>query len=606
MQKFAKTRIAALATLVLSGGMLVGCGDDVQVPKASATDSVIVNPVATVTGQVTDAMTNQGVAGVRVILEGVNMSATTDSRGYYKIEGVPASQGVNGAGGTTYDVTLDGSGATGYPGIVPQGPSITVRASASNGGAVGETGLVVAGQDFQIGQAIVSITGNVYDEDNVTVYAGTDTISVELYKNGVLSEIKSVSPGSKFSFTKVEMLGGGQYDLVAKTKTMMGGLTIQAAHIQEKRDYDTDTGGHLALQMSIKNVAPDIAKVFPPNGHDFGSTDTVTVTLHFSEPMGADAASYRDSTSVGGALYEDIIVTYDGPKAGEISKTLTWNTADYSELAVTIDSAAPGRMYTIDYAGLHGNLEDEYENTLDLTGSATAATYTVAYGDTAPTAPTTVAVVDDISAADSNSLGAGVGIDLYWTRVDGANSYKVFRTASVDGVDHTVQVTTVVGANTFHDTLVDATAHNGVDVLVDDDNNAVSYKWSVMSVNGDGLVSAMSGDSNKTLADVTAPASITATCILNASGYGGSVIRISFAEPVVQAAAETFANYTGLPSGQKYLEYDIVNARVDIGYDDATAPVCTVGGGDDNVTAGVAITDVAGNAPGAGLAAPAF
>ena len=627
MQIFAKTRLTAIAAALAGAGFMVGCGT--SVPDASP---IISDPETTVTGQLTDAVTGEPIVGAKVIIEGINLSDTTDDNGVYIIKEVPASVGIDGAG-SNYDVSIDLTKVTSpvvmkdkddctaseatetaaavvcnfYPDMDVLNATIAPQASQSgdaddnvgNSVSIGETGIVNAGMDFTVGKASASAMGHVFAKDTVTMVTAA---TVELWKGGMKVDSTTVKTDDATTETIDEgefhfhgLQAGKTYTVKAIAADDMEGTKVLAGGIvEELSELDIDMMGRLTVD-DTDGTPPQVERVSIDANHDFASDDTVAVTWTFSEAIALDAMGYRDSIAAGGELYEDIVVSYVGPKAGGVAKTVTWND-DFTQLTATIASPKVGSKYTMAISGADAMLEDAAGNKAETDPGLQEndRSFTVAYGGDALAAPASIAITNPIDLATVDSTQGT--IRLYWPSVSGASKYYVYRNATVGGVDMGAVRIAEVTTNTTTDTLTDPNAHDGLENLVSDDNEAVSYTYTVSTVNGDGVESAQT-DPSSALADKTeVTAGITASCNLTGSYWeGGSRIDVVFPEPMNEASAISDANYTGLSTGIKEIAYNTLNNTVSFHYDDSASAVCTAGGVDDTVTV-KSVTDVAGNA----------
>lgn len=633
--KLRKTQIAlALTAVVAVSGGLVGCdGTNLDSPNSSP---IISNPTADVTGKVSDATTGAPIVGAVVIIEGLNISATTNAQGNYVLKDVPATTTLDGTGIGSYRVSINMAGVTSpvttttddYADLDSTGNTLTVRASDSGnagttGVSIGETGVNNV-QNFMVGKATAHVEGNIYDTDTTTRVAGV-TVALQQDTTGAgawETVATAVTTADDAATTTVNELGsfhfhgveaGFKYQLVATTegKTVTYAvpslITGTASNtLAEKEEVDTDLRGKVVLGM-VDTTGPSITKrSIDATGYDFATGATVAVSWTFSEPIGDDAKGYRDSFATGGNLYEDVVVTYDGSKAGEVAKTVAWNT-DFTVLTVTIPSPKAGSTYTMNIGGINGDIEDNAANasTTIAADALRTTTFTVALGATAaPSAPSPVVITSPVNLGVIDYTGTNVTLD--WPGVAGVKGYNVYRTATVGGTsmgatriaDYTT-VTTSNATDNFTDTSMFGTGND----LVTANNESITYAYTVTAVDADGKESAAS-TATTAVADKVAPtaAAVTAVCTdgtagTNSAGGTGDKIVVTFTEPMNKTDAETAANYTTLPASSSWIEYDISTMKTTVQYPDTTAgrAACTNGGVDDTITP-VTMKDVGGNA----------
>ncbi|MDH5216423.1 MAG: carboxypeptidase-like regulatory domain-containing protein [Gammaproteobacteria bacterium] len=593
MQIFAKTRLTAMAMALAGAGFMVGCGT--SVPNASP---IIENPTSDVTGRVTDAVTGEPIDGAKVIVEGVNISATTDEQGYYILKDVPANaEGVDETGNAnSYSVSIDmrkvsspvkmsdSSITNRYADLDTTGNTLTVRSSNVSGTAeaIGETG-VNNSKDFMVGKASSSIEGHVYDMDSTTAVAGMKVVLTNSAGDTIATMMSmaddeataDVDETGMFHFHDVEAGDTYTVDAFMTDGSMSGSFTT--ATVFEEKEVNIDELGRIVLAYS-DTTGPSISNHSMSTAitHDVAADQALTLVYTFDEPIAAN--DYRDSTAAGGALNGDITVSYNGAKAGNVVHTLAWN-ADFTQLTVTVPTLSVTSKYSIAQAiGTSGDLVDALGNKSGVIGATTVNVVTNGASDLA--APT-------LANTDAGPFDASNGaMTFVFTQVDGAKSYNLYRQATVAGTAQDMELVANGAGPTLTESAPGYSAGAPED-LVTEEFEAVKYNYFVAAVNRDGDVGTMSTDV-VLVEDKTIPTLGATSCTPGATYAAGSDITINFSEVIAKADATNAK--LGIPAAAS-IDYN--GNQVVAHY---TTDICAVPTTSGNVT----VQDVAGNAMAAG------
>lgn len=605
MQIFAKTRLTAMAMALAGAGFMVGCGS--SVPNASP---IIENPTSDVTGYVVDAMTQEPIVGAKVIVEGYNISAKTDDEGRYLIKDVP-----NTAGASMHTVSIDMAKVTSpvvmadkskctpadatadtaavicnfYPDVA-MNRTMAVVGAGDNGAGIGYIGMLT-NKMYMVGKATAELTGYVYDEDGITpvgdtvVHIGPDEVNNTTGAAGADGKIDNVwgtmvtaaaddtatadeNELGMFHFHGLE--ARSTYIINAYTKDKMMTFTSGAINMVEGATINLESEGNARVILAAAaNTAPKLVAISHDGVAEVDAAGAASVTWSFDESIAADAAGYRDSIAAGGNLHNDVVVTYDGAKAGNVAYTVAWND-DFNELTVSVPTVKEGSKYSFDISTVRPKLEDSDGGTATNPAAAVAESVTVSTsgGNIAITGAPTAASIDVLANVDWNTATA----NLVWTKINGAKSYNVYANVTT-GAD-TVQV--FAGNTTARAMAVGLGNFAGAswesnfvtDVL---DPLAVSYTFQVAAVDNDGTQGDLS-TATAAYKDLVAP-TITTTgtdCSAGTSPYGGDVVTVNYDEPMDATTVTTAANYAAVPGTPKAYEYDEATYVVSIMYDVTT------------------------------------
>ncbi len=620
MNKFKKNVLSAVAVIAV-GGLVVGC-DDLTTPDASP---IISDPVADVNGTILDATTAEPIVGARIIVEGYNIQATTDENGQYMLKDVPDTVGVQ-----AHFIAIDMTSVTSpvamstkascdattttcnfYPDAA-MGRTMAVAGTAGVGGTSGigaEGFLNVA--NYVVGKTTGAFTGHVYDIDGATRVAGIVVMyGPDANNDGEIDIVwgtmdsmaddtttADVDETGMFKFESVE--AGIAYAIAAKSKdnnktyaTTAGAAFTLGENIAV--NLDTDINQRVVL-MAGGNTGPNMVAVSLMDGDEVDPAADLTVSWSFDEAIAT--GGYADTTAVNGDLNNDVTVTYDGARAGNVAHTIAW-VNDRTTLAITIPAASlkEGSKYTVDIGGLDltaatGLVDSDGNGATNTGGIDTSIALLTTGTDIAPATVATVTVTTVSTAIDFDTTT----LDLDWTQVSGVASYNVYMTPTIGG--------TALGAVFLKNFPAFPTNANlplagGADwagtPFVTDANEQVTYTFQVAGVNAFGTQGTLSAATSASQ-DGVAPTVAASTCANGGSIYAtGDKATVTFSEPVLESDALTMANYSGFGAAIS-AEYDPVNYRVTFEYDSANGTVCV--GGTGTVTG---IKDIAGNTMPAG------
>jgi hypothetical protein len=648
MQKFAKTRVAAMAMALAGAGLLAGC--------SGGPGGVELEPTGHIQGSFVDATTGEPIKGVKIDI-GI-ASATTNSNGVFVIKDVPATQGVDINNGSnlagTYsavvsfeDVNDDLEGAK-YP------PSMTTTFAVqftsledssfgeldpnNNGG--GEQGTVgslndtpvtgiAIGTAMTVGKMSTSLTGKVLvKETNAEV---AEAYTVQLWEDGdgntgngftsagailrqslTTAEVAASGDTAAVTFADVSFSGvqagtvhrviafnadnsmTGQVDYTAPGDNQAASLAVGGT-AQPILVIDSDTAAPYVYSVAINDGTTDFE-----DGADIGSATSATVTFNFSEAMKADGYTTGVVPTTATELYDDVYVDSDGNKAGDIAHSMAWNDA-MTALTVTIPNLASSSLYEVHLVS--GNmLMDDNDQALDMANSQAYETgNTDTLDGTRGAGPFNEIVVNfstgggtevaapTVTITNSSTLDTGSAPVLDWSWQTGASSYNVYRTTKTAGV--TTDAMKLVSN-------VTVSGYTSGALAFVDGELAQSYDFVVKAVNSDGTEGTAS--TAVSAADVIGPADPQTTGGGGLYGCGitaADEVTIAFAEPLNEAAAETTTAYT-LGGADAALTVSSAtynptadgngNYQVVLGL----SANCTVGA---TVATQVGVTDVAGN-----------
>lgn len=592
---FRTNKLALAVSLALTLG-LAGCGDDKNVTTSVGTPNPnTLVPTGTIQGTLTDTVTNQPIAGA-VVSIGVAQATTADN-GQFVISNVPATAGTAGTttvAASTYQVTVDlrqvktAAGAAKYPdfsftaapvtfGTLNDGSDTTTGTSASNH-ATPVTGLV-ASLPITVGKLAAGISGVVtsavtlkpvtkagYKVNLVSILAPvafpppTTPVNAIVTSTGasehVVGTVTTDATGA-FSFANIESLRQYRIDVVSADGTERGSEPVaapadgQVKMLLSNRNpagADDVAAGDIrtVFVSTTDNLAPRVLGATPENNSDLSPANDIKVVFSFSEPILKNSYSTGlTATAAAPSLYNNVLVTFGGAKAGNTPHTLVWNDA-MTELTVTLpkSSLAASSRYTVSIAAAAANLRDLNNPTLPVDFSNLANGGVVNFTTNGSPTP---AKVEGLYVENAANLGLGAAgaqndVLLNWPVASGASFYKVYRVATVNG---SVFESKQLNANGVIDGMNPDTAANrirtsdvtdpNVDFLTGFDQK-ITYGYVVHAVNGDLVESA---DSNTvTVQDVIAPAGVGISL-----AQGSTTATVNFPEPMDKVSARTLANY---------------------------------------------------------------
>lgn len=537
--------LAVAALLALSFG-LSGCTG----PKGDTGAIGAAQPTGTIQGSLRDSVTQQPIVGALVDI-GV-ATGTTNAQGEFVIRNVlvpvDANNNVNAASfpvninlrNVSSPVNMASSTASPrYPDFFYQSIPVTFTTLYSGGTATPATGLV-ATVDFLVGKLAANITGVV--ADSVTRQPVAAGYTVKLVSLGsansatatggtgaaenIVGSTTTDASGS-FTFANIESLRNFRIDAWNAAQTFRGTANVTSPADGETRTLSIQ-GNNAVFVASTDVLAPTIISVTPEQNADLAPAAT-DVVFTFSEPI-LQTADTSTSPSVPTGLYNTVAVNFNGAKASNIARSLSWN-ATSTQLTVSIPSLAASSRYSVSLAGTGTALKDANNNV--VTNIGTAGKGVVSFttnGSATPAAPAAVAV--------TNGLGLNFNsptVLLNWLPVSGAKAYNVYRAQNFAGVPGQLQLVQPVAGqpSTLTSSFSDAVPNSPTFPFVSSQSK-LTYTYVVRSVSTDNVESADSGA-------VTAQDNVAPTATIPAGL--AATYAITFSEPVDEATATTLANY---------------------------------------------------------------
>lgn len=578
-----------LTFIIVASFGTIGCssGSDTSVSPNTA----ILHPTGTIEGVLVDKVTNKPIAGA-VIDIGVAQAVTSKTGGFV-LRDVPATADPAGTGGVTgtYVVTID---LTGVNNAMPAGSdkypdysyaSHKVSYSTLNdttndngtGGAGGDTATnhdtpvtgLVGSCTLKVGKLSTAIEGVVaYDEtkkpataeawtvlllanegmDICTVPACYGPNSATGADGNIVAKATTAAGDASFSFTNIEALtnfiiiafnGDQSYFGMQNVMSPPDGETTKLVIQNDDPNWDNST----VFVARADALAPVVVSVTPEDSSDLpynSANTTQDVVFTFSEKIKANSYSDGLSASTTGALNDDIQVTYDGVKAGNVAYSLAWNTA-HDTLTVTIPVLAPSSKYTVDLSGTA--LTDE--KGLAVANIATVGKGIVHFSTSGGATASPPSSIIDLNAPQDWLASA----KLDWLPSAGSKKYNVYkRTVQWPGttseqVSHWELLHTAATAGLCYTTALTEFS-DAATSLVEGGNIQLRADYKVHGVNSDCVESTTSV--TKQVLDEVSPS----IDDLNTGDYLASImdsdaiIRVVFSEPLEEGAAETLTNYT--------------------------------------------------------------
>jgi len=418
---------SAVSALLLVG---IGCSGSHDTNSVTNPNPSTFTPKGTVNGVLLDVCTNLPIAGAKVNILGRN--ATTNSDGGFQITDVPANTAKGNEPGNvlndTYPVVIDltdynkalHTGVAHYPTIVYDVVDVKYDSLGdSNPGSSANHDTPVNG----FVASIVPYVGKLDTQIKLQVvgpdYEELSGASVKLLATPAVGSVHSTSNGANMYLVEAgttDATGwvtfGATAGLEARRTFMAEALSADGTLIagpgsvyQAPCDTETMTYGYQADQATHLNgqglmltpidaMRPVLTTVIPANLTDIpwvAATPSFTVTFRFSEPIQmtpyALAVTQDKVKSLGGGLWNDVAVNYDGPKASNTPFTMAWST-DREELTVTVP-AAPASKYSIDLTAALANLKDDSGNLVNASGAfaVNPSTHFTTAGGVTPTLP---------------------------------------------------------------------------------------------------------------------------------------------------------------------------------------------------------------------------
>ncbi|NMC73927.1 MAG: carboxypeptidase-like regulatory domain-containing protein [Geobacteraceae bacterium] len=361
------------------------------------------------------------------------------------------------------------------------------------------------------------------------------------------------------------------------------------------------------------NIAPYIESVTPANLTDIGkvpASGTQNVVFTFSEVLKPTQYILNTTaeTSTAGGIYNDINVTFDGPKAkakaGNIPYTLTWDSVTAPRvLTVTIPVDESSR-YTVDMTQVIANA-----NVMDTNGNLASDADTYLRTPYLMTTFTTSGT--DNSVAQPAATRLGTTNTVQWLPISHAIFYRIYIAEVRGGVTYAYE--TVKGNGTSsHETAF--TTFDTTSLLnsppFNDGEIKISYLVKVVAVNSDGTESTASAPvtiddkGRPTIVSATGRGKILADPGANATISGTLLVTFSEVmnkETVNSASAYSFT-FSGATTavtvtfGTPTITYDVANNRTlaSVPYTIATGAGGSIAP-DSTVSLGCTGTDLNGN-----------
>ncbi|OGS99455.1 MAG: hypothetical protein A3K04_06160 [Gallionellales bacterium RBG_16_56_9] len=338
-------------------------------------------------------------------------------------------------------------------------------------------------------------------------------------------------------------------------------------------------GNDAVFVASTDVLAPAIISVTPEQNADIAPAAT-NVVFTFSEPI-LQTADTSTSPSVPTGLYNTVAVNFNGAKASNIARSLSWN-ATSTQLTVNIPALAASSRYSVSLAGTGTALRDANNNA--VTNIATAGKGVLSFttnGSTTPAAPAAVTVTNSASLNYNSPT-----VLLNWLPVSGAKAYNVYRAQNFAGASGQLQLVQPVAGqpSTLTSNFSDAVPNSPTFPFVSSQSK-LTYTYVVRSVSTDNVESADSIPvtvQDNVVPTATIPAGLAAT------------YTITFIEPVDEATATTLANYVltqGVAASVPVVSNAVLNANLTTVT--LTLSAATVAGNTLTITG---VTDIAGNA----------
>lgn len=484
-----KKLVYVLLTVALFS--VFGCsGDDSTSTSITAPNPNPFQPKGTVTGVLTDRITNQPIANASVLI--LDRSAITNSAGIFTITNIPANTPVgnepaDASGRNTYNVVIDLTAVNSaidadaanttkekYPTFAYStvqvkydslGDTTSAAANtnvsnhdtpvdgfvASMAPSVGKLAANLRIQVVDIKDQVVTgatvqlfATGGAVNAANPVANVGTADAEINTSTGNLNHLISSATTDADGLVTFSNVEAGAVFRTVASiaksnapgSNGLVGiGLVVAAAdkvtrsYLNQQDRFNISAGTTApdgindAIKLaSVDLVKPIIIETTPATLSDIAANTTTVVKFKFSEPLLANnyANATTEATAQNGGLWNDVYVNFDGPKAGNLPYTLSWDT-NYTELSVTFATVAASK-YTVSIQAAAfgaGNLvdADNSATVADANGNGTV-TFTTSGGNLV-SAPTLVRTNDTT---------------INWAPITNAYKYRVYVSRYVNGV----------------------------------------------------------------------------------------------------------------------------------------------------------------------------
>ena len=582
-----KTHSLSSKLLLLTFTMLIMTGcfevkDDAPPAKPSS---------GTIQGKLLDSVTQQAIVGAIVNMGGA--TATTDAEGKYVIRDVIIPlDGTNNIKSVTYKLTLDLRNVTSpvnmvNTSITPRYPDFTydytaiLFTTATVTSTTTPLSYLKENVNFNVGKQAANLAGLVADKTTLQAVAAVYTVKL-------ISLGTTAGPGStgvtestvgstltdangNFTFSNIESLKSFRIESWNSAQTIRGTLNV-AAPVDGATKTLSVLNNNAVLVTSVDTSAPIIVRVTPEMNADIAPAAT-DVVYTFSKPI-LQTANTSTSPSVATGLYYKVDVNFNGAKASNIQRSLSWNST-YTQLTINIASLAAASKYTVDLTPANSLLKDTSGTALDNTLDKRVLNFTT-NGSITPAAPGAITVTN---SASLNYNSPTVLLD--WQPVSGAKGYNVYRAKNYPGAAGQLQlVGTTLSTLTsdYSDTLPVALFLEG--------QRKLTYTYVVTSVSADNIESAVSP--SVTAQDNVAPTASIPTGL-------ASTYTITFTEPVDEASAVNLSRYQLTQSdGSTVGVPTVTSAILNVGLTTVTITLnaITLTG---NALAVTGVTDISGN-----------
>jgi hypothetical protein len=403
--------------------------------------------------------------------------------------------------------------------------------------------------------------------------------------NNVVGTTTTDATGA-FSFANIESLRAFRIDVVnadgtergsepvtapadGQVKTLLiqrGGLAVPVADGAVPPADDT-ADLRTVFVSTTDTLAPTLLSVSPETGFDVpAATGSVDVKFTFSEPIKATPyAKALTAASIGaaGGLYSDVLVNFNGAKAGNIPHSLAWNAA-MTELTVTIPNVAKASRYSVDITATGGGIAaGKLMDVNNVPFAVPTANATVNFSTNGAVTPAAVTTLTVTNRATLNAAGVPT---VDWLPVASAKSYNVYRATSVSGSpfsdfqriantrssDYQDVVGTAAIPATATTPATPAQGQNDTGVILADytapafvlGDLKVAYKYKVRPVSYDNTELDASTDVADNTENAIAQDKMSPTVMLFTGVTAGSTtVTVRFAEQMDEASAETVTNY---------------------------------------------------------------
>ena len=571
---FTKTwHSVALVAFVAMSLVAFGCGTKNESSSLTNPNPNNLNPTGSLQGVLTDSTTGEPIVGAVIDIGAA--TATTNSAGLYIFYNLPATSQANGYAGGGYVGTIDLRNVTSpvpmnsttftgfrYPKTVFYSADVVFSSfddtNASNpGGGSGSnhdtpiTGLM-ATSNYSIGKLASAIDVLVTNSSLVPVGLG---YSVTILLNGAVVATDNTNAEGRVLFKNLMAHQSYLISAIKFDKTMWGddsyttpgdGKTLTL--LAQGTFSDLLVAGPVVV-TTTDHVAPKVASTAPGTGADISDNTALGFLINFSEPI-ANTGAYASAVTPGAAsvsgLWNDVIVSFDGSKAGNIVHSIAW--ISNTQLGITLPPLSPSSKYSVT---LKCNALTKLK---DLNGNAISTAtcpdtsvdqvfkFTTNTGNAA-TAATNVVVVG-ASTIDFNTPT----VNLDWPPASGAFAYNVYRSqvaklggyagSETSGAFKKLNATPVFTSQ-YQDTPLPVNPTNSFT----NGQNQVLYRYQVVSLNSDLNESATSAP--VTASDVVAPGLAAATDTFRTDfTNNNNILVVTFNEPVDEVSAELETHYT--------------------------------------------------------------